>query len=211
MGSLNISKSLEEGYQTLENTPELFVPAIIVGIADISEVLITQVSSLAGSLLGFVFSLLNLFLGAWSIKLAYESYQDNEISLKKEANYAFDKYLSFLGASILYAVIGFAGVFALILPGLYLFVRLSLFDQDVIIGDNRAVESIKNSWEIVKGNWWEIFFLMVLFTAIFTPLMILSFLDVNYLIIGIASAVVNVFVFPWKIGTYNSAYLQIKE
>jgi uncharacterized membrane protein len=50
----------------------------------------------------------------------------------------------------------------LIIPGIILLIRLSFFDYLIVDKNSRIVESLKKSWEITKGNTWNLFLLYIL-------------------------------------------------
>lgn len=98
---------------------------------------------------------------------------------------AASKYISFLGASIaggFLSLIAFipgivllsagavgyggaialvAGIILLIIPGIYISLRLALYQAACIAGGKRAIESVKSSWAITKGNLWSILLVLI--------------------------------------------------
>ena len=62
------------------------------------------------------------------------------------------KLLSLLGAAIVYGLaVGF-GILLLVFPGLYLAARLGLALPACVLDDQRAIESLKTSWNVAEGN-----------------------------------------------------------
>lgn len=55
------------------------------------------------------------------------------------------------------------GLIALIIPGIVLAVRYSLIDPVVILEPERRISAWARSGELVKGKWWEILAVHVLF------------------------------------------------
>ncbi len=58
-------------------------------------------------------------------------------------------------AAILAAAGVAVGLFLLVLPGLYLVVRLFLFPQAVALEDRTGVAPLRRSWELTGGRWFR--------------------------------------------------------
>ena len=67
----------------------------------------------------------------------------------------FRKYIPFLAVFILYSLIVIIGYICLILPGIYLVFALMFAPYLLITQNLRIIESIKQSWGLVKNNWWR--------------------------------------------------------
>ena len=66
--------------------------------------------------------------------------------------------LHYFLASILYMLIVLVGLILLILPGVYLLVRLQFFTYLLVEHENMGViESLKKSMEMTKGKFWSLF------------------------------------------------------
>jgi uncharacterized membrane protein len=101
------------------------------------------------------------------------------------------KLLSYLVASILFTLIVAIGTVLLIVPGIYLALRLQFFFASMVDEDTGMIESFKRSWEITKGHSLRLFIILLiiiltciigqlaLFIGIFvaTPLIILIYGD----------------------------------
>lgn len=74
------------------------------------------------------------------------------------------KAFTFLIASILYGVIVGIGVLFLIIPGIYLAIRLQFFAAYIVEEDAGIVESLKRSWEITEG---QVLHLLLLFLVMY--------------------------------------------
>jgi uncharacterized membrane protein len=72
------------------------------------------------------------------------------------------KLLTYLGAGIIYGVIVCIGCVFLILPGIYLALRLQYYMALIVEEDAGVIESLKKSWEITEGH---MGFLILLFLA----------------------------------------------
>jgi len=75
-------------------------------------------------------------------------------------------FFRYLFASFIYGLITFLGFILLIVPGIILLIRLGFFDYLIIDKNSKIIESLKRSWEITKGNTWNLFLLYFLFALI---------------------------------------------
>jgi hypothetical protein len=65
--------------------------------------------------------------------------------------------------AVLLAAIGIAvGFVLLILPGIFLAVKLFFVPQAVVIGNTRGMEALRLSWEVTRGFWWRTLGLVIL-------------------------------------------------
>ena len=82
--------------------------------------------------------------------------------------------------AVLLAGAGIAlGLILLIVPGIYLAVRLLFVPQTVVIEGERGTDALRHSWETSRGFWWRTFLVILLANLIaFLPsLLIVSPLD----------------------------------
>lgn len=115
-----------------------------------------------------IFGLLVFFLGLlMSASFIYNSlYRKKQMSVKETligGKKYFWKYFLF---SIVYGIF-LMGLFLLfIIPGI-IFMIFWIFAVYVLIGENKGIlESLKNSYDIVKGKWWHVFGFVLLFGLI---------------------------------------------
>ena len=76
------------------------------------------------------------------------------------------KLLSYLIAYIIYSVIIIIGFALLILPGLYLLLRLQFYYASMVDENAGIIESFKRSWEITKGHTLVLFVLALMMLLI---------------------------------------------
>ena len=110
----------------------------------------------------FLLSLVMAFLICLVIRMVYDATR-GEASLSGGATVAGRKYPVFLVASILVGVIGGLGTIALIIPGIFLGIKLFYYDCAILIEDAGIIGSLKRSWQVVRGNWWRTFGLHLIF------------------------------------------------
>lgn len=64
-----------------------------------------------------------------------------------------DAFAPLLLVIVMFAAAVTLGLLALIIPGIYLLVRLSLCIQAVIVEGERGADALRRSWDLVKGSW----------------------------------------------------------
>jgi hypothetical protein len=151
-------------------TPLLIVSALVVASTnpvayDFSTSATTDGSgsALVGQL---VDSLLRLIIGALVIgacfKVVGSAYLGEPTTTGESLRFAFSRLAPLIGAYILLViVVGFAFV-ALIIPGIYVGVRLSQTFAAVIFERAGPGAALGRSWSLVGGNWWRTFGIAIL-------------------------------------------------
>lgn len=69
------------------------------------------------------------------------------------------KVLKFIVANILMSLIVFIGLCLLVIPGIYLAIRLQFYTAFIVDEDSGIIESMKQSWRITKGSEMPLFIL----------------------------------------------------
>lgn len=88
------------------------------------------------------------------------------------------KLITFIIANLLTAVIVVIGCCLLIIPGIYLAIRLQFYAAFIVEEDAGILDSLKRSWEITKGQGGQLFLLGLVMTG-------LMLLGIICLVIGI--------------------------
>ncbi|MDR1380773.1 MAG: hypothetical protein LBJ47_04755 [Tannerella sp.] len=92
------------------------------------------------------------------------------------------KLISFIAASFLFAVITSIGFALLVIPGIYLTLRLQFFIASMVDEDTGIIGSLKRSWEITRGQTLRLFVVMLIMALI-------SFAGQIALFVGIFAAI----------------------
>ena len=71
------------------------------------------------------------------------------------------KIFIYFFASVIYAIVVCAGLFFLIVPGIYLALRLQFFPMSIVEENTGVVGSLKRSWEITRSSTLKLFLLML--------------------------------------------------
>lgn len=76
------------------------------------------------------------------------------------------RILSLIGASILVGLVSTLGTIACIVPGIYLYVALSLTTPALILEGQNISAAMSRSRALVSGDWWRVFGILVLASII---------------------------------------------
>jgi uncharacterized membrane protein len=79
---------------------------------------------------------------------------------------SFTQFLKFLAASILAGIAIAIGFILLVIPGIFLAIRLQFYSYLVIDKNMGPVESIRRSWAITRGQTWNLFILWLVLLGI---------------------------------------------
>ena len=69
-------------------------------------------------------------------------------------------------AVLLYTLAVFAGTIALIVPGIFLAVRLYFAAQAAVVDDARGADALRRSWRLVEGAWWRTFGILIVLSIL---------------------------------------------
>jgi hypothetical protein len=114
----------------------------------------------------FAFAILIFYSSLYSTVLHYiKSYiAHNGEVVEEEIRNGHNKYF---GKLLLYfivsAILIIAGMFLLILPGIYLMVPLSIGTAVMIFDEESLTETISSCLDYIKNNWWNTFFTLIVF------------------------------------------------
>ncbi len=168
-----------------------------------------------------VFSI--LFTSA-SIKSSYDYLRGKNSSYRSMRN-AVKVFPSVFGASILYflaiifpiilgifLIIGGCCLLAILIPILilYIAIRLVFFLYPIVIFRRKAMEGLKESWEISHGNVLEVGLLLLILSLFELPLGIVTQLAKNNIAVSVITSFILSFINMWILATMTVAYLQLK-
>lgn len=201
---VNIGANIYSGL-TFFNNRVLLVPFLLLFLLSLGYTLapiqIPTVAFSAASALNLAYSLAaSIVLGLVSLYLTcliiviYS--QGDRMGIKKALVVAAKKYFGFLVASILLLIFVILGLVALIIPGIYIAIKLLFTQQEVVINRLKPMDALKRSWEMTDGRFWEIFgfLLVVLIISMVIYFFVLAVSLMSYLIpqAAIATAVSDV-------------------
>lgn len=122
-----------------------------------------------GILFLMVVSLLFYSMFFSSINFAVQSYIENkgEIDVEEVTQKSKEKWFGFFGLALLGGIMMFFGMMALVIPGIYLFVPLSIVFSIMAFRGLTISESISYSFKLIRGSWWKSFLILFLMYLIY--------------------------------------------
>lgn len=219
MAKIKVLKSIRDGFEILIKNPVIFVPAFVIAVLNsLTDTLFSnapeQTKELSPEILAYfvsimiwllVLTLISIFLTSVIIRLVYDAVSE-KASLFESAKIAVLKYPTLLISGIIYFFIVGFGFLALIIPGIFLFVKFLYYQYAILLDNEGIINSLKKSWKITDGNGFSTFLIMLFFFAIFVISGILS------LILGVfVDFITTLVVLPWLMSSLTFAYLQITE
>lgn len=154
-------------------------------------------------------TLVSLFLACVICKMVYDAVK-SRVSLSEAVSVSARKFILVLIASIVFALIAGVGLFALIIPGIFLGVKFIFITYAILLDDEGVANSFKKSWQITGGNWWKIFGLYLILGA---PMMILFSIASGIAVASVQTALVIDFIAMliggWLIAAFTIAYIQL--
>ena len=132
---------------------------------------------------------ISLIGGLWVSYMAIDSKQDiNPINALQAG---LSKFFPIFGAYIVVVIASAFGFLLLILPGIYLTARFSLYAAHIMFEDSKVFESIGASWEKTDEHGSRLF----MFTLVFALLIFVSVLIISSIVpAGYAQNAINAFI-----------------
>ena len=148
-------------------------------------------NALIVALIGIIGLVLQISLigGLWVSYMAIDSKQDiNPINALQAG---LSKFFPIFGAYIVVVIASAFGFLLLILPGIYLTARFSLYAAHIMFEDSKVFESISASWEKTDEHGSRLF----MFTLVFALLIFVSVLIISSIVpAGYAQNAINAFI-----------------
>lgn len=141
-------------------------------------------------------------------KIAFDSI-DGKPELSEAVALSVRKLIPLLVMYILYFLIVVFGSILLVIPGIFLSIKL-FYSQYFILFENKGViESLRSSWQIVKRNWWRTFALFLIWGIIgsvttFVPYLPRTTETIIYFVLYLLMT-------PWSASSFVQAYTQLKD
>lgn len=137
-------ETMSEAFEWLSRNPALIPLFLVVGLVDG----LREVSAVFG-LLGY---LLLLIAAGIAHRFAYAEARDRTTTIGDEVGRVLGRLPSLVGATVIYAALIAIGLVLLIVPGIYLGLRLSLAFPAIVIDDEGAFDGLGTSWDVAEGN-----------------------------------------------------------
>lgn len=219
-----ILETLKNGLDVLKENPIIFLPVFIGVALNFCIYYLTTVTAPVEfesiyDMMGFfplliatfvLYLLPSYFFDAVVITMIYNVKRKRRISLTKVAKFVAYNYIILLTASIFFWTAVLFGFMLLVIPGIFLAIRLIFYKYAVLLDEGGIVSSLKKSWKATKGNWWRIAALMLVFAGMFLVVGATDFfLPEDFLFVS--DLLVLLFIKPWFLSSFTIAYLWLRR
>lgn len=213
---LPIIKTLSEGFKIIKKNPIILLPPLIGSLLSFVVQIISFGSptyNISSVLITLLINLANIFLFAMSIRMAYDAVKRKKVSLESAAKITANRFLPIVLATILMGAITAGGFLLLIIPGVFLLVKLFFYEFAILIDNAGVRDSLKKSWRVTKGNWWRIFGLLLLMGVAYLPLGILNLILLAFapILSLLMSAVLAPLLTAWYTVSLTVAYTKLRK
>ncbi len=151
-------KPFELLQSSFSQTTSIYLPLLILS----SPSLVLQILQVAIPILETPLNLIEVlflppFLSGAGIYFVYRYVSTQTSDLGGAFGKALEKLPDLFLGFILYLVAVVLGLCLLIVPGIYVSIRLGFVLYGVVVDDLDAMSALKSSWNLVEGRWWSVF------------------------------------------------------
>ncbi|MCL4354229.1 DUF975 family protein [Patescibacteria group bacterium] len=173
-------EAIKQGYETVRKNL-LLILKIMVVLAFVYTIPNALQKSVADNgnlfiVIGILIWILNIMVNMGLVKISIKFAQKEKVSLRDL--FYTKSILTYVVASFLTGIIVFLGFILLIIPGIYLAIRLQFSTYLIVDKKMGIMDSIKTSWRITKGHTWNLFLFGLL-------LLLLNILGAIALVVGL--------------------------
>jgi hypothetical protein len=154
-------------------------------------------ASLLAALVGLL--LYQVLTGAITRNIAAEV-AGQDLGLEQSYRFGFARLGPILVVSILVGLATLLGLIMLVIPGIYIGVRLAVSIQALVVEDKRGTEAMRRSWDLVGGHWWHAALTMLvagLITGVVNAVITAPFGTGAWFLQGVAAAVATTVTLPY--------------
>jgi hypothetical protein len=133
--------------------------------------------------------------------------------VEQSYRFGFHRLGSVLLVSILVGLATIAGLIVLIIPGIYIGVRLAVSTEALVVENRRGTQALARSWALVGGHWWHAFATLLvagLLTGVVNSLITAPFSGAGWVAQAIAAAVATVITLPYGVLVGVLLYLDLR-
>lgn len=145
--------TIGDAIEWLRRNPVLIVVFLLYGLFELFAELVGSIGILLG-LLGYV---VGLYVNGVAHVIGEHEARGESGDLGRASNAVLGQFISLIGISIVYGLVVAVGFVLLVLPGIYLAVRLSLAFPACVIDERDAFGSLSTSWDVATGNLLKLF------------------------------------------------------
>lgn len=153
-----------------------FAPSLIVAL------LLPEIASPSATFLVFLINTLCIapFVTGAAIVYMHQNLTQRGATIPDAMARAGEKFSQLVLLTLIVGLVLLVGFVLLVIPGIYLSVRLSFVFYAVMIENQSALDAIQRSWQLTKGHWWLLFWsLFIIVITLTIPIFVLTFLAMS--------------------------------
>jgi hypothetical protein len=134
-------------------------------------------------------------------------------SVEQSYRFGFVRLGSVLLVSVLVGLATVGGLILLVIPGIYIGVRLAVSVEALVVEGRRGTEAMGRSWGLVGGHWWHAFATLLvawLLIGVVNAVITAPFGAANWFGQGVAAAVATVVTLPYGVLVGVLLYLDLR-
>ncbi|MEO0349416.1 MAG: hypothetical protein AAF282_05125 [Cyanobacteria bacterium P01_A01_bin.15] len=175
----------------------VFVPVALLALPANVLPLLMPTPALSATF-SFAFAILiGPILGGASIVLVDRALSGEKMDIGTALSMAWQRAGQLILTSLLLLVILIPSFALLLIPGIYLSVRLFAAQYEVMLERKSPTEAMEVSWALTKNRWWQIFVPILVITLVFlVPIMLVSAIFANAPLGELITALVGIAATP---------------
>jgi membrane-anchored glycerophosphoryl diester phosphodiesterase (GDPDase) len=217
--SINPGRLLKDTFRTIGS---IYIPLLVFGLSELAVLAAVCLGALIGAPLITVLTiLLRLIFSRWVcsavIYYTYQYLSGNRISIDSAFRRARSQtrrlILGYFLGYFLLLLISISAPYLLIIPGIYLSVRLGFVLHGITVDNLSFTRGIRHSWNLVKGHWWSTFIAMIVVLIVslifLTPIYVGILIGATLIPDSANSQVISIFTFTGVSVVFVFIYLVI--
>jgi hypothetical protein len=133
--------------------------------------------------------------------------------VEQSYRFGFHRIWSVLLVSVLVGLATVGGLILLIIPGIYIGVRLAVSIEALVVEGRRGTQAMGRSWELVGGHWWHAFATLLvawLLIGVLNAVITAPFSGAGWFVQAVAAAVATVVTLPYGVLVGVLLYLDLR-
>jgi hypothetical protein len=133
--------------------------------------------------------------------------------VEQSYRFGFHRIWSVLLVSVLVGLATVGGLILLIIPGIYIGVRLAVSIEALVVEGRRGTQAMSRSWELVGGHWWHAFATLLvawLLIGVVNAVITAPFSGAGWFVQAVAAAVATVVTLPYGVLVGVLLYLDLR-
>jgi hypothetical protein len=133
--------------------------------------------------------------------------------VEQSYRFGFHRIWSVLLVSVLVGLATLGGLILLVIPGIYIGVRLCVSIEALVVEGRRGTQAMGRSWELVGGHWWHAFATLLvawLLIGVVNAVITAPFGGTGWFVQGLVAAVATVVTLPYGVLVGVLLYLDLR-